>query len=55
MGIGIKSNMLKEVFKYKKTIPVRNIKYNKSKIYEKMLPMVVFIAVEADPKSKIKN
>ncbi len=55
MGIGIKSNMLKEVFKYKKTIPARNVKYNKSKLYEQMLPMVVFIAVEADPKIKAKN
>ena len=55
MGIGIKSNMLKEVFKYKRTIPVRNVKYNKSKLYEQMLPMVVFIAVEADPKIKAKK
>ena len=55
MGIGIKSNMLKEVFKYKRTIPVRNVKYNKSKLYEQMLPMVVFIAVDADPKIKAKN
>ena len=54
MGIGIKSNMLKEVFKYKRTIPVRNVKYNKSKLYEQMLPMVVFIAVDADPKIKAK-
>lgn len=55
MGIGIKSNMLKEVFKYKKTVPVKNIKFNKSKLYENMLPKVVFIAVEADPKLKVKN
>ena len=55
MGIGIKSNMLKEVFKYKKTIPVRNIKYNKSKIYERMLPMVVFIGIKKNLKNKYKN
>ena len=55
MGIGIKSNMLKKVFKYKKTIPVKNIKYNKSKIYENMLPKVVFVAVETDIKSKAKK
>ena len=55
MGIGIKSNMLKEVFKYKRTIPVRNVKYNKSKLYEQMLPLVVFIAVKADPNVKAKN
>ena len=52
MGIGIKSNMLKEVLKYRKTIPIKNIKYSKSKIYENMLPKVVFIAVEADVKPK---
>jgi len=55
MGIGIKSNMLKEVFKYKRTIPVRNVKYDKSKLYEQMLPLVVFIAVKADPNVKAKN
>ena len=55
MGIGIKSNMLKEVFKYKATIPTRNIKYNKSKIYEEMLSKVVFVAVEADEKTKVKK
>jgi len=55
MGIGIKSNMLKEVFKYKKTIPVKNIKFDKSKLYQNMLPVVVFIAVEADIKSKTKQ
>ena len=52
MGVGIKSNMLKEVFKYKKTIPVRSVKYNKSKIYQDMLPKVVFIAVLGDDKNK---
>ena len=52
MGIGIKSNMLNEVFKYKKTIPVRNVKLNKTQIYQNMLPKVVFIAVEADVKNK---
>ena len=50
MGVGIKSNMLKEVFKYKKTIPVRAVKNNKSKIYQDMLPKVVFIAVLSDDK-----
>ena len=55
MGFGIKSNMLKNVFKYKATIPTRNIKYNKSKIYEEMLSKVVFVAVEADEKTKIKK
>ena len=55
MGIGIKSNMLKKVFKYKKTIPVKNVRFDKSKLYQNMLPVVVFIAVEADIKSKTKQ
>ena len=48
MGIAIKSNMIKEVFNYKKTLPVSKAKYDKSFIYQQMLPSVVFIAVEAD-------
>ena len=48
MGIAIKSNKLKEVFYYKKTIPVSKTKYNKASIYQQMLPSIVFIAVEAD-------
>ena len=52
MGIAIKSNMLKEVSKYKKTIPVKNVKLDKTQIYQNMLPKVVFIAVEADVKNK---
>ena len=48
MGIAIKSNMLKEVFDYKKTLPVSKTKYNKASIYQQMLPSIVFIAVEAD-------
>ena len=55
MGYGIRSDMLKEVFKYKESFPVRNIKYSKSKIYEEMLSKVVFVAVEADEKTKIKK
>ncbi|MDB9743728.1 trypsin-like peptidase domain-containing protein [Pelagibacteraceae bacterium] len=52
MGIAIKSNMIKEVFTYKKTIPIRNIKFNKSEIYEDMIPKIVFIAVKAEAKKK---
>ena len=37
---------------YKKTIPVRNIKFNKSEIYEDMIPKIVFIAVKAEAKKK---
>ena len=55
MGYGIRSDMLKEVFKYKESFPVRNIKYSKSKIYEEMLGKVVFVAVEVDKKTKIKK
>jgi len=52
MGMAIKSNMLKEVFKFKKTIPVRNVNYSKSQLYEDMIPKIVFIAVLADVKNK---
>ena len=48
MGIAIKSNMLKEVFNYKKTLPISKTKYEKSSIYQQMLPSVVFIAIEVD-------
>ena len=44
VGIGIKGNIIKDIFKYKKGIPV-NAKFEKSKLYEKMLPTVVFVVV----------
>jgi len=48
MGIAIKSNMIKEVFNHKRTVPVSRAKYDKSTIYKKTLPSVVFIAVQTD-------
>ena len=55
MGMGIKSNMIKKVFKHKETIPVKNIKYNKSKIYKSMIGKIVLIGVKEDPKTKVKK
>jgi S1-C subfamily serine protease len=52
MGIAIKSNMLKEVFNYKITIPIKNVSYDKSKIYEMMLPSIVFVAVLVEEEEK---
>ncbi len=48
MGVAIKSNMLKEVFKHKRTVPTSKAKYDKASIYQKMLPKIVFVAVEID-------
>ncbi len=44
VGIGIKGNIIKDIFKHKKGVPV-NVKFEKSKLYEKMLPTVVFVVV----------
>ena len=52
LGYAINSNMIKKVFKYKKTIPVKNVKLDKSKIYEMMLPSVVVVATLVDIKDK---
>jgi hypothetical protein len=46
MGVAIKSNMLKEVFKYERTVPTSKAKIDKASIYQKMLPKIVFVAVE---------
>ena len=48
MGIAIKSNMLKEVFKHQRTVPVKKAKYDKASIYQEMLPKIVFVAIETD-------
>ena len=50
MGVGIKSKMLRDIFDYKKTIPVKKAKFNKSELYQKMLPKVVFVAVRVESK-----
>ena len=48
MGFGITSNKINEVFKYKKSIPVKKAKYSKTAIYEKILPSVVNVATLID-------
>ena len=59
MGIGIKSKMLKSVFNYSESIPIKSANYKKSEIYEQMLSSVVFVAVRIKPeyitKKKKKN
>ena len=46
----IKSNMIKKVFEHEKGIPVKSAKYDKSTIYEKMLPSIVIVVVLLDEK-----
>ena len=48
MGYAIKSNMIKEVFEYKKSTPIKNVKYDKATIYQKMLPSIVLVVVLID-------
>ena len=55
MGYAIKSNMIKEVFKHKRSIPVKSIKYDKSTIYEKMLPKIAIVVVLLDEKKWKKS
>ena len=45
MGFAIKSNMIKEIFPYDNKNLTRSIKFNKSTLYEKMLPSIALIAV----------
>ena len=45
MGFAIKSNMIKEIFPYDKKNLTRSIKFDKSTLYEKMLPSIALIAV----------
>ena len=45
MGFAIKSNMIKEIFPYDNKILTRSIKFDKSTLYEKMLPSIALIAV----------
>ncbi len=45
MGIGIKSDMIKEVFKHKKVNNIKSIKLDKTKIYQEMLPSIVIVVV----------
>ena len=48
MGYAIKSNMIKEVFKHDKGVPVKSAKYDKATIYEKMLPSIALVVVLLD-------
>ena len=50
MGYAIKSNMIKKVFEHEKGIPVKSEKYDKSTIYEKMLPSIAIVVVLLDEK-----
>ena len=45
MGFAIKSNMIKEIFPYDNKILTRSVKFDKSTLYEKMLPSIALIAV----------
>jgi S1-C subfamily serine protease/lipopolysaccharide biosynthesis regulator YciM len=45
MGLAIKSDMIQEVFKHKRSIPIKSVKFNKASLYEKMLPSVVIVGV----------
>ena len=48
MGFAIKSNMIKEVFEHKKGVPVKSAKFDKSTIYERMLPSIALVVVLLD-------
>ena len=48
MGYAIKSNMIKEVFKHDKSVPIKSVKYDKATIYEKMLPSIALVVVLLD-------
>ena len=45
MGFAIQSNMIKEIFPYDNKILTRSVKFDKSTLYEKMLPSIALIAV----------
>ncbi len=47
MGVAIKSNMLKEVFEYERTVSTNKAK-DKASIYQEMLPKIVFVVIEKD-------
>ncbi len=47
MGVAIKSNILKEVFEYERTVSTNKAK-DKASIYQEMLPKIVFVVIEKD-------
>ena len=48
MGYAIKSNMIKKVFEHKESVPVKSARFNKAKLYEKMLPSIALVVVLHD-------
>ena len=48
MGYAIKSNMIKKVFEHKESVPVKSARFNKAKLYEKMLPSIALVVVLLD-------
>ena len=50
IGYAVQSKMISKIFNYNKIIPVNSVKYEKSKIYEKMLPSIVIVVVLIDEK-----
>ncbi len=49
LGLEINSNMLKKVFNHKRTVPASTVKYDKSQVYEMMLPSVVVVSTLRNP------
>ena len=45
MGFAINSNKINEVFKYKKNVPIKSVKFDKATIYENKLPSIVLVAI----------
>ncbi len=48
MGYAIKSNLIKKVFQHEESVPVKSAKFNKSSLYEKMLPSIALVVVLLD-------
>ena len=40
--------MIKKVFEHKESVPVKSVKFNKSRLYEKMLPSIALVVVLLD-------
>ena len=48
MGIAIKSNMLKKVFKHQSDDTIKSATYGKASLYEKKLPSIVLVVTLKD-------
>jgi tetratricopeptide (TPR) repeat protein len=44
LGLGISSSKIIKVFEHKRTVPISKVKYEKTKVYEMMLPSVVVVS-----------